>query len=87
MRLAQGRTYLIRLPNIAAAPLTDAEVAELLTWLVRRFDAAELPPDFVPFTADEVARSRRAPLVDVEAARQAVLDELARAPAAAKTGS
>jgi hypothetical protein len=82
VRVPRGRAYLIRLPNVASTQLSDAETAELLNWLVRRFDAGELPPDFVAYTAEEVGRSRHDPLVDVDRARQEVLDELARGAAA-----
>ena len=79
----RGRAYLIRLPNVASTQLSDTETAELLNWLVQRFDVAELPPDFAPYTAEEVGRSRRDPLVDVDRERAAVLDALARRGVAA----
>jgi hypothetical protein len=83
VHVPQGRAYLIRLPNVASTPLSDAETAELLNWLVRRFDARELPPDFAPYTAEEVGRSRHHPLIDVDRERGEVLDALARRGGAA----
>jgi mono/diheme cytochrome c family protein len=64
-----GRAYLARVPGVAHAPLGDPELAALLTWVVVRFGGAEAPPDFAPYTAEEVGRLRRDPLVDVGAAR------------------
>lgn len=66
-----GREFLVRVPGSAQSSLGDAELAELLNWMVRRF--GPLPPDFVPFTAREVARVRRPPLAEVERVRRALL--------------
>jgi mono/diheme cytochrome c family protein len=68
-----GREYLIRVPGTAQSELDDARTAALLNWLLRQFSPDELPADFVPFTAEEVARHRRPALADVPAARQALL--------------
>jgi hypothetical protein len=57
-----GREYLARVPGVATAPVADAELAELLNWILWRFDGAHLSPAFKPFTAEEVAALRRRPL-------------------------
>jgi len=77
LRVPAGREYLTRVPGVAQAALDDAALAELLTWVVRHFSAAELPRDFVPFTADEMARGRRLPLTDVEGTRRKLMKEIA----------
>lgn len=64
-----GRAYLVRVPGSSQSALDDAELAEVLNWMIRRFD----PRDFLPYTAEEVARVRRPPLDDVEAARRELL--------------
>ncbi|MBY0276812.1 hypothetical protein K2Z84_15855 [Candidatus Binatia bacterium] len=73
MRVPEGRDYLVRLPNVAAAQLDPADTAALLNWLLAHFAASELPPDFAAITTEEVIAGRRAPLVDVEGTRAAVL--------------
>lgn len=70
---ADGRAYLVRVPGVANAALADADLAALLDWTLRRFDAVHLPPNFVPFTPEEVGRLRREPLVDVTDARRHLL--------------
>ncbi|MGQ0619595.1 MAG: c-type cytochrome [Panacagrimonas sp.] len=65
-----GRDYLGRVPGVAFAPLPDAELAELLNWSLRTFDAAHLPSDFPPYTAEEVGRLRATPLVSDAAERR-----------------
>jgi mono/diheme cytochrome c family protein len=73
MRVPEGRAYLVRLPNVAAAQIDAADTAALLNWLLAQFAARELPAGFRPITADEVLAGRAAPLVDVAGARADVL--------------
>jgi len=58
----EGRTYLVQVPGVATAALPDEELAELLNWTLLRFDAAQVPGDFTPYTASEVGGLRRTPL-------------------------
>jgi hypothetical protein len=57
-----GREYLTRVPGVATAPLPDRDLADLLNFVLRHFDGADLPADFKPYTAQEIAAGRRAPL-------------------------
>jgi mono/diheme cytochrome c family protein len=75
---SRGREYLIRVPGSAQSPLSDAELAALLDWLIPRFDPDTAAAGFRPFDAAEVARWRRPPLTDVETLRAALLRELDR---------
>jgi hypothetical protein len=63
-------------PGTAQSELDDARTAALLNWLLHEFSAAELPADFVPYDAAEVARSRRSALVDVGGTRRELLRAL-----------
>jgi cytochrome c553 len=62
LSMPQGREYLTRVPGVATAPLSDADLSEVLNWMLWRFDRQDLPADFVPFSAGEVAGLRRRPL-------------------------
>lgn len=68
-----GREYLVRVPGVSQSELSDARLATLLNWLVREFDAPDLPADSAPYTELEIARIRRPPLVDVESVRRRLL--------------
>lgn len=57
-----GREYLIRVPGVATSPLSDADLAEVMNWMLWRFDKEHLPPDFRPFTAAEMGALRSRPL-------------------------
>jgi mono/diheme cytochrome c family protein len=67
-----GREYLVRVPGSSQSALDDAELAEVLNWMIREFD----PRDFTPYTGEEVSRVRRPPLDDVDAVRRGLLREL-----------
>jgi cytochrome c553 len=57
-----GREYLARVPGVATSPLSDADLAEVVNWMLRRFDAAHLPANFAPYTAAEIGSLRAQPL-------------------------
>jgi cytochrome c553 len=57
-----GREYLSRVPGVATSALSNADLAEVLNWMLWRFDAAHLPKDFAAFTAEEVGVLRQKPL-------------------------
>lgn len=63
-----GREYLTRVPGVANAGLPDDQLAELLNWTLATFDAEHMPSAFSPYSADDVAAGRKAPLIS-EAAR------------------
>ncbi len=75
-----GRAFIVRVPGVTNAPLSDDDVAKLLGWIVRRFDAANVPGDFTDFTGTEVSALRKQPLARVADERAAILAELARRP-------
>jgi cytochrome c553 len=57
-----GREYLIRVPGVATSPLSDADLAEVMNWMLWRFDKEHLPVGFKPYTAAEIAPLRARPL-------------------------
>jgi hypothetical protein len=71
-RSPQGRRFLIQVPGVSQSTLSDAELAELLNWMISNL-TVEKPAHFVRFTTAEVAEFRREPLVDVRATRARLL--------------
>lgn len=57
-----GREYLGRVPGVATSALSNADLAEVLNWMLWRFDEQNLPSNFQPFTAAEIGRLRTQPL-------------------------
>jgi cytochrome c2 len=57
-----GREYLARVPGVATSALSNQDLAEVLNWLLWRFDKDNLPSNFQPFSAAEVGALRARPL-------------------------
>jgi hypothetical protein len=70
---AAGRRYLVQVPGASQSPLSDLELAQVLTWMVRNLSARAVPPGFADFTAAEVAGYRRSALVSVRETRARLL--------------
>jgi mono/diheme cytochrome c family protein len=68
-----GREYLVQVPGTAQAELSDARIAALLGWMLVEFSPAAVPADFSPYSADEVARLRRRPLLSADQTRRELL--------------
>lgn len=62
LQVPGGREYLVQVPGVATAALSDADLAEVVNWSLVRFDAANVPADFKPYTPTEVGRLRLKPL-------------------------
>jgi len=74
--IPQGRAYLAEVPGVAAAPLSDDEVARVLNWMLLTFSRPQLPAHFVPYTAPEIHDCRQHKLVDVTATRRRLAAKL-----------
>jgi len=77
LRLPEGRAFLVQVPGTSNSALSDAQIAVLLNWMLPQFSREEIPPDFVPYTAEEVTRLRNQRLDDVAATRAAIVTRLA----------
>jgi hypothetical protein len=57
-----GREYLGRVPGVATSPLSNADLSEVMNWMLWRFDKEHIPATFEPYTAAEIGQLRAAPL-------------------------
>lgn len=76
-RIAQlpgGRDYIGRVPGVANAQLTDAQLARVLNWLIPEM-TPEIAATFAPYSASEVGHLRRNRLQEVRAVRQRLLTQ------------
>ncbi|BEG79132.1 c-type cytochrome [Achromobacter xylosoxidans] len=74
--LPAGREYLIRVPGAAYSQLSNAELANVLNWLLHTFSPAQLPAGFRPYTESEVAAARPRRYDDVVPVRHGLAREL-----------
>jgi|SRR5690606_15443678 len=56
--LPAGRDYMIRVPGAAQSQLNNAELADVLNWIVATYSPDWPASDFRPFTSSEVGAAR-----------------------------
>ncbi|MEO1730289.1 MAG: cytochrome c [Pseudomonadota bacterium] len=71
-----GRDYLVQVPGAASSDLSDERLANVLNWMVQEFSPSQVPADFKPYDAAEVARLRARPLLETRAARAALITKV-----------
>ena len=73
-----GRNYLVRVPGSATSSLADAELTEVLNWILVRMGGESVAKDFSPYSTAEVSTLRTKPLNEVVNYRAQVLQEIAQ---------
>ncbi|WP_088280852.1 cytochrome C [Ideonella sp. A 288] len=74
----EGRAFLVQVPGVNNAGLSDEQIAQLTSWMVRQFSADTAPAGWVPYTAAEVVAARAQRPADIAAARAAIVARLQR---------
>lgn len=64
MAVEEMRAYLVQVPGSSQTPLTDADLAAVVNWMLQEFNADTLPGDFRPITTGEVSAARQTILAD-----------------------
>jgi hypothetical protein len=82
--ISGGREYLVRVPGAAQSPLSDQRLAAVLDWMIREFGPAEAAAAAEPYRAEEIARWRAAPYLEVQSVRRELIR---RIEAASEPGS
>ena len=72
-----SRSFIARVPGASGAPVTDAELAQVLNWILITMNGDQLRAGFRPYTAAEVAGYRRNTIIDVAPVRQELIKKLA----------
>lgn len=75
-RTSEGRAFLMQVPGLLSARLSDERAAAVTTWIIREFAGPSLPEGFQPYTAAEAKRYREARPADVIGKRNALYAEL-----------
>ena len=74
----EGRQFIIRVPGVASASLPNDELAELMNWILTTYSADELPVEFRPYTAEELAAQRLNIVADPSTRRVEILHRIAK---------
>ena len=75
-RVEGGREFLVQVPGSSSASVDDAQLAELLNWMIPHFSENQLPENYVPYTESEVTRLRYTPEDDVVGKRRKLVDAI-----------
>lgn len=76
LRVEGGREFLVRVPGVAQAALSDAQIAELLNWILdpqHGMAGTSTPADFQPYSAEEVGKVRHNALLNLPGTRAGLI--------------
>jgi cytochrome c553 len=76
LRVEGGREFLVRVPGVAQAALSDAQIAELLNWILdpqHGMAGASSPAGFRPYSAEEVGRVRHEAILNLPGTRAGLI--------------
>ena len=76
LKVSGGREFLVQVPGSANASVTDAELAELLNWMIPSVSANEMPARFKPYTTEEITTLRYSPEEDVLGKRKELIQAI-----------
>ena len=76
LQLSQGRTYFASVPGVANSSLSNAEVAQVLNWMLTSFCKDQLPASFSPYQPKEIEQLRSKRMTDVIRVRRQLVDHL-----------
>jgi hypothetical protein len=79
LRVDGGREFLVRVPGVAQSALNDAQIAELLNWILdpqHGMAGASTPGDFSPYTAAEIAQVRHHALLNRPGTRAGLIERM-----------
>jgi hypothetical protein len=75
-RMPEGRKFLVQVPGASQSSLSNAELADLLNWMIDTLASGTADRSFTRFTEQEVADYRRHVLTGVRATRERLLAQV-----------
>ena len=79
LRTEDGRAYLMQIPGLLSAGMSDARRADVTNYILARFAGASLPENFVPYSAEEAKGYRESRPVNIKAKRFKLVNKLSEA--------
>ena len=76
LRLPEGRAFLMQVPGLLNAGLTEGRRAAVTNYVIKTFAGVSLPPDFLPYTTEEARRYRENRPSDIAAKRDELYQQL-----------
>ncbi|WP_371367470.1 cytochrome C [Pseudomonas sp. QL9] len=78
LKVEGGRQFLVRVPGMSMSPLNDAQLADMLNWLLRKdgMAGASMPAQYTPYTGEEVASIRHETLLNLPGTRAKLISAM-----------
>ncbi len=76
LRTEVGRAYVMQIPGLLSAGMSDARAADVTNYILARFAGVSLPENFVPYTVEEAKRYRESRPADIPGKRKLLAAEL-----------
>lgn len=78
LKVDGGREFLIRVPGMSQSALSDAQLADLVNWLMRPDGMAgkSVPEHYQPYTAEEVAGIRKVAMLNLPQSRAGLIAKM-----------
>jgi len=76
LRLPEGRPFLLQVPGLLSAGLSDERAAGVTNWMIEYFAGPSMPEKFVPYTAEEAKRYRLGKPANISALRKQLAQRL-----------
>lgn len=78
LKVPGGREFLVRVPGMSQSALNNAQLADLLNWLMRKDGLAgkSTPEDYQPYSAEEVAALRAQTMLNLPGTRAELIKKM-----------
>ena len=78
LKVPGGRTFLVRVPGMSQSALNNAQLADLLNWLMREDGRAgkSTPAHYEPYSAEEVSTLRQETMLNLPGTRAKLIKEM-----------
>lgn len=78
LKVEGGREFLVRVPGMSQSALNNAQLADLLNWLLQKEGIAgdSRPEHYQPYTEEEVAKTRKVSLLNLPETRAGLIREM-----------
>ncbi|MCY1441633.1 hypothetical protein D3C76_619660 [compost metagenome] len=78
LKVDGGRQFLVRVPGMSQSALNNAQLADLINWIMREDGMAgkSMPANYQPYTEQEVAAIRKDAMLNLPATRAGLIAQM-----------
>ncbi|WP_370601557.1 cytochrome C [Pseudomonas nitroreducens] len=78
LKVDGGRQFLVRVPGMSQSALSNAQLADLINWIMREDGMAgkSMPANYQPYTEQEVAAIRHEAMLNLPSSRAGLISQM-----------